>query len=174
MTHNLKAWPEFFDPVYTGKKRFELRKDDRGFQVDDKLLLQEYDPASGKYTGREVIVIVTYILRDIIGLDDDYVIMTVVKESDIKKERKKEKQSAFNPPEKTEVQNFFINECKMSFTNAEDLALDFWNFYESKGWKVGDQKMVSWTSAAYRFHKSNAHKYKGNKSTTHEPVYKLL
>jgi len=33
MIHRLKPWPEFFEPVLTGEKRFELRRDDRCFQV---------------------------------------------------------------------------------------------------------------------------------------------
>lgn len=61
-THNLKSWPEFFQGVLDGRKKHELRrKDDRKFEVGDILILQEYDPVSNEYTGREVGVEVTYI-----------------------------------------------------------------------------------------------------------------
>jgi hypothetical protein len=75
----LKCWPEFFKPTLSGKKRFELRRDDRGgFQVGDELWLREWDPqpygptgvgfvhdsdAQPKgYTGREVLVRVDYVM----------------------------------------------------------------------------------------------------------------
>jgi len=67
--HELKCWPEFFEPTLQGIKRFELRRDDRGFQVGDELLLKEYAPGRcvmpGRpdgYTGREVLVRVDYIM----------------------------------------------------------------------------------------------------------------
>ena len=60
--HELKSWPEFFVPVAIGVKPFEVRKDDRGFQVGDLLLLREWNPNREEYTGRELRRWVTYIL----------------------------------------------------------------------------------------------------------------
>jgi hypothetical protein len=69
MLHELKTWPEFFQPTLDGVKRFELRRDDRpeGFQVGDELLLKEWVPGNGAhqnpgYTGREIMVRVDYIM----------------------------------------------------------------------------------------------------------------
>ena len=45
-THDLKCWPEFFEAILNGTKNFDLRINDRGFQVGDRLLLHEYDPAT--------------------------------------------------------------------------------------------------------------------------------
>lgn len=60
--HRLKCWPEFFDPIRRGQKTHDLRRaDDRTFAVGDKILLEEYDPGSRAYTGRSVIVRITYI-----------------------------------------------------------------------------------------------------------------
>lgn len=39
--HNLKIKQEYLNQIIAGRKRFELRKDDRGFEVGDRLLLQE-------------------------------------------------------------------------------------------------------------------------------------
>lgn len=41
--HELKSWPEFFYSTLNGRKRFELRRDDRPekLQVGDELLLKE-------------------------------------------------------------------------------------------------------------------------------------
>lgn len=71
--HELKCWPEFFEPALRATKRFELRRDDRpeGFQVGDELLLREWEPIEGNrnppfsdnaYTGREVLVRVDYVM----------------------------------------------------------------------------------------------------------------
>lgn len=57
MIHKLKILPEFFPLVEKGKKRFELRKNDRNYQEDDILLLQEY--FDGEYTGRQCVVKIT-------------------------------------------------------------------------------------------------------------------
>ena len=62
MIHNLKILPEYFTAVACGAKTFEVRKDDRPFDVGDVLKLQEYDGEI--YTGRALDVIATYVLRD--------------------------------------------------------------------------------------------------------------
>lgn len=38
--HKLKTWPAYFDAVERGEKPFEVRRDDRGFQKGDVLVLQ--------------------------------------------------------------------------------------------------------------------------------------
>lgn len=38
--HKLKTWPVYFDAVKRGEKPFEVRRDDRGFQKGDVLILQ--------------------------------------------------------------------------------------------------------------------------------------
>ncbi len=62
-THDLKIWPQWYDAVADATKTFEVRKDDRGFEVGDKLLLREFRPAVGTYTGRTVEREIVYILR---------------------------------------------------------------------------------------------------------------
>jgi hypothetical protein len=64
-THELKSWPDFFEPVMSGEKTFELRVDDRHFAVGDVLHLREWDDRTGKYTGRSVKKRVTYKLDGI-------------------------------------------------------------------------------------------------------------
>jgi len=43
-THELKVWPEFYGPLHTGDKLFELRYDDRYYKVGDGLVLREFAP----------------------------------------------------------------------------------------------------------------------------------
>jgi hypothetical protein len=63
--HTLKSWPEFFEPVLQGKKRFELRRNDRDFQDGDHLVLREYEPGEDRFTGRELTKRVSYVMRGI-------------------------------------------------------------------------------------------------------------
>lgn len=62
-THELKSWPEFFEPVSTGRKSFELRRNDRDFMPGDILVLQEWDPKNKSYTGRQLRRRVAYVER---------------------------------------------------------------------------------------------------------------
>ena len=41
-THTLKVEHEYMDALKSGEKTFEVRRDDRGFQKGDKLLLCRY------------------------------------------------------------------------------------------------------------------------------------
>jgi len=65
-THNLRIAPEYFRSVEDGSKTFEIRINDRGFQVGDTLILQEWDTEKcdgyqGEgYTGREITRTVTH------------------------------------------------------------------------------------------------------------------
>lgn len=51
MIHELKTWPEFWDAVDRGEKTFEVRRDDRGFQVGDTLWLHRWQPEHGCQDG---------------------------------------------------------------------------------------------------------------------------
>lgn len=76
MKHELKILPKYYNDVVTGAKNFELRKNDRNFQVGDILVLKEW---SGDYTGNEIEAEVKYILQDCpeYGLDEGYCIMSL-------------------------------------------------------------------------------------------------
>ena len=58
-----KLWPEYFDLVVSGKKRFELRVADFAVAEGDTLVLEEWDPQTKSYTGRSVEKKVDYILK---------------------------------------------------------------------------------------------------------------
>lgn len=74
--HELKILPEYFEAVFKGDKTFEIRKDDRGFEVGDILILKEFqegflDHTKGEpieiekrgYTGRTIEKEVCYIFK---------------------------------------------------------------------------------------------------------------
>lgn len=67
--HELKTWPIAFQAIVDGRKRHEVRVNDRDFKEGDELLLREFNDgkcamnlfAARGYTGREQRVRVTYI-----------------------------------------------------------------------------------------------------------------
>lgn len=71
--HHLKIAPVFYRDVISGKKKFEIRVNDRNFLEGDHLILREFE--DGEYTGNEVEVLVTYIPD--FPLPDDYVVMGI-------------------------------------------------------------------------------------------------
>lgn len=81
--HELKTWPGPFQAVWVGDKRFEVRRNDRDFKVGDTLLLREWvlgdvrdDPQDG-YTGREILVEITYLTSGQWGLPDWLAVMSI-------------------------------------------------------------------------------------------------
>lgn len=77
--HELKCWFKPFDAIADGSKRFEWRKNDRGFAVGDTLILRRYDPHNGAgYTGEHQVVRVTYMLTGpTYGIPEGYCIMSI-------------------------------------------------------------------------------------------------
>lgn len=88
MIHILKCWPEPFAALVLGVKKFEFRRDDRGFNVGDLLELREWNPKAGGvgveafgdfgYTGARAVRVVDYVLRPpTFGVPDGFVIMSL-------------------------------------------------------------------------------------------------
>lgn len=74
MVHYLKTLPDDFNATTGGIKPFEVRKNDRDYTPGDFLILREFD--AEQYTGRKMIVKVTYVLKGgNLGIDPDYVVM---------------------------------------------------------------------------------------------------
>lgn len=79
--HHLKITPEYFEEVRAGSKTAELRFDDRGYEVGDVLVLEEYAIGSTvrgtDYTGRVERRVVTSILRGHSGLAPKYAMLSL-------------------------------------------------------------------------------------------------
>jgi ASC-1-like (ASCH) protein len=58
-----KIWPEYFELVSSGKKKFELRLNDFQVGEGDTLLLEEWNPKTKEYTGRKIEKKVSFILK---------------------------------------------------------------------------------------------------------------
>lgn len=74
VTHDLKVWPEFFAALASGRKTFELRKNDRDFQEGDTLLLREWNFGGG-YTGAKIEAAISYKLEGFTGIEPGYAIL---------------------------------------------------------------------------------------------------
>jgi hypothetical protein len=68
--HRLKTWPGFFAGLADGTKTAEVRRNDRGFQAGDVLVLREFNAETDDYTGRSEVRIVSRVddLRLITGV----------------------------------------------------------------------------------------------------------
>jgi len=77
--HELKIYAKYWDDIYSGRKTFEIRKNDRDYREDDILVFRKYDPVTDSTDKNWVLICrVTYItdLKDI-GLDG-YVGMSII------------------------------------------------------------------------------------------------
>ena len=70
--HELKTLPQYFEGLWSNKKTFEIRKNDRDFKVNDVLILREWDET---YSGRVCYRRITYITSFPKGLKRGYVVM---------------------------------------------------------------------------------------------------
>jgi hypothetical protein len=80
MRHELKIWPQYYCRVADGSKTFEVRKNDRGFQQGDEVVLSEYAPIehsviAGRYTDSKPLEFrVGYVLP----IDDERVVFSLL------------------------------------------------------------------------------------------------
>jgi ASC-1-like (ASCH) protein len=61
MTHELKIKKEYFEEILLNNKNFEIRFNDRDFQIGDDVLLREISDSGAIYTGRNLAIRITYI-----------------------------------------------------------------------------------------------------------------
>lgn len=77
--HALKCESRYFLAVQSGEKTFEIRKNDRGFEVGDHLVLTETIPSDidpgWRYSGRSLMKTVLYITD--FAQQDGYVVIAL-------------------------------------------------------------------------------------------------
>ena len=78
MVHELKILPKYFNEILQDNKSFELRRD-RGFEVGDTIVLNEWIEDEKKYTGFNLVKSIKYISKDVAqyGLMDGFVILSI-------------------------------------------------------------------------------------------------
>ena len=79
MVHELKISPKYFYPVVTEDKTFEVRRNDRNFEIDDYISLNEYVAENNTYTGCNCLCRITFILDNPDFCKEGYVILGIKK-----------------------------------------------------------------------------------------------
>lgn len=83
--HELKTWTEYYNavnhPNIKYRKNFEVRKNDRDYQVGDYLLLKDYNPETKEYSGKECFRLITYILDKQPFVSEGYIIMGLIEDT---------------------------------------------------------------------------------------------
>jgi hypothetical protein len=78
MIHAVKILPKFFEDVVTGRKPFEIRKNNRDYRERDYIALNEYDPTAPeneRYTGQSALFRISYILDDPEYCKEEFIVM---------------------------------------------------------------------------------------------------
>jgi len=58
-----KTWPDLFEKIMSGDKKFDVRLADIDYQVGDILVLREWDPTKKEYTGRQIEKRISFTLK---------------------------------------------------------------------------------------------------------------
>lgn len=58
-----KIWPQFFERIVKREKTYEFRLADWECNIDDLLVLREWNPETKEYTGRVIEKKVTHVLK---------------------------------------------------------------------------------------------------------------
>lgn len=73
--HEIKIAASYYEDVASGKKSFELRKNDRAYREGDSLRMLEFK--DGKHTGRLIDAVIIYMLEEYTGLEEGYCILGI-------------------------------------------------------------------------------------------------
>lgn len=85
-THTLKICEKYADAVMSGAKTFEIRKNDRGYKVGDKIVFKVvtnkgyYARAAARHPLNGMVYRIGYILDGFEGLAQKYVALAISKE----------------------------------------------------------------------------------------------
>jgi ASC-1-like (ASCH) protein len=74
MRHQVKIFMEYYAHIQEGKKRFEVRKNDRDYQVGDELLLREVRRDNGYDKLDSARYLITYVHHGY-GMQEDFVVL---------------------------------------------------------------------------------------------------
>lgn len=138
-THELKILPQWFTDVLTGKKNFEIRRNDRDFKVGDYLLLREYEPAIAKYSGREITKRIQYIYHGDgnYGLSEEFCILGL--------EERPQGEWVFSGVEHTadnpiDSDSYYCSVCKRSISTTLTRPSDLFPFCHCGADMRGEEK----------------------------------
>jgi Domain of unknown function (DUF3850) len=76
--HHVKTWPASFQAQIDGFKLFEVRWNDRDYQIGDTLVQKEWDPGEERYSGRELVGPIVYMVEGAFGLPPKLAVLGLV------------------------------------------------------------------------------------------------
>lgn len=79
--HYLKIATQYLDRIRDWQKTFEVRKNDRDYQVGDKLILSEYNEVTDEYIGSDELATITYV-HQWLGMQKWYCILWIILEEE--------------------------------------------------------------------------------------------
>ena len=85
--HELKCWPASFEALRSAQKKADFRRDDRGFEEGDLLIMQEWVPVLlgseiGDYTGAILALRISHVERGF-GIPEGFAMLSVERFQDI-------------------------------------------------------------------------------------------
>jgi hypothetical protein len=78
MEHVLKCHPDRYSKIIHRLQLFDLRRNDRDFQIHDTIRYQEYLPDTDTFTGNEGKARIRNVQSDIPGLQADFVALDIL------------------------------------------------------------------------------------------------
>lgn len=121
--HSLKIWPQYFQKIIDKKKTAELRFNDRNYQIEDLLFLQEYNNEKKEYTGRETYVKITDITEGTNHLISGNVMLSFKKETGLKSKYTIQVNEYFN-------NNYFKTDNEDDFIEIKEFCEKFYELYK--------------------------------------------
>lgn len=73
--HEVKITGSDYEDIVSGRRKFDLRKNDKGYKAGDSLKMLEFK--NGKHTGRTLDADIVYVLEDYTGLEEGYCILGI-------------------------------------------------------------------------------------------------
>jgi hypothetical protein len=70
--HTLKYIQPYFNQIWLGKKKAEIRKNDRDFKLGDIIYLQEYNKEKNTFSKYQIKIRITDILENFEGIELGY------------------------------------------------------------------------------------------------------
>jgi ASC-1-like (ASCH) protein len=74
--HDVKIEELYFDDVASGKKKAEIRHNDRNYKVLDTLMMREWNPLIDSYTERVLFAQITHVYQGP-NIPNDYAILSI-------------------------------------------------------------------------------------------------
>ena len=75
--HEIKIDTKFYARVADGQKTFEIRKNDRDYQVGDVLCMREYDPKGEYYIDHSHMLIANIVYMSTFQQKEGYVVLGI-------------------------------------------------------------------------------------------------